>query len=41
MKGVMEFLQGRPPEEMHQPFFAYLAYLAPHWPLPAPKERVG
>lgn len=35
---MMEFLKGRTEEEKKQPFFAYLAYLAPHWPLQAPRE---
>lgn len=35
---LLEFLKGRTAEEKEQPFFAYLAYLAPHWPLQAPKD---
>lgn len=35
---MMEFLQGRTEEQKKQRFLAYLAYLAPHWPLQAPKE---
>lgn len=29
----------RTPEEKKQPFFAYLPFSAPHWPLQAPKEN--
>lgn len=35
---MLEFLKGRTDEQRQQPFLAYLAYLAPHWPLQAPKE---
>ncbi|KAI0021065.1 alkaline phosphatase-like protein [Xylariomycetidae sp. FL0641] len=38
-KRMMDFLKGRTEAQKQQPFFAYLAYLAPHWPLQAPKER--
>lgn len=27
-------------EDNHRPFFAYLAFTAPHWPLQAPKELI-
>lgn len=37
---MLEFLRGRTEAEKDQPFLAYLAYLAPHWPLQAPEERV-
>ncbi|KAH8884098.1 alkaline phosphatase-like protein [Thozetella sp. PMI_491] len=36
---LLGFLKGRTEIEKNQPFFAYLAYLAPHWPLQAPRER--
>ncbi|KAH8882257.1 arylsulfatase [Thozetella sp. PMI_491] len=36
---MLDFLKTRTPEEKEKPFLAYLAYLAPHWPLQAPKER--
>lgn len=35
---MLEFLKGRTDAEKEQPFFGYLAYLAPHWPLQAPRE---
>ncbi|TPX19121.1 uncharacterized protein E0L32_011194 [Thyridium curvatum] len=35
---MLGFLKGRTEEEKKQPFFGYLCYLAPHWPLQAPKE---
>lgn len=35
---MLEFLKGRNEEEKQQPFLAYLAYLAPHWPLQAPRH---
>lgn len=34
----MDFLKGRTEDEKTQPFFAYLAYLAPHWPIQAPRD---
>ena len=36
---MIEFLQDHDAEE--QPFFAYLSYTAPHWPLQAPDEAVA
>jgi arylsulfatase len=30
---LMEYLDGRNEEERKQPFFAYLPFTAPHWPL--------
>lgn len=36
---MLEFLKGRSEEDKEKPFFAYLSYLAPHWPLQAPKEK--
>jgi len=35
---LMEYLDDRSREEKDQPFFAYLPFSAPHWPLQAPKE---
>ncbi|KAF1828563.1 alkaline phosphatase-like protein [Decorospora gaudefroyi] len=35
---LMAYLDGRDQEEKDQPFFAYLPFSAPHWPLQAPKE---
>ncbi|KAH7165274.1 alkaline-phosphatase-like protein, partial [Dactylonectria macrodidyma] len=35
---MMEYLDNRSAEEKQQPFFAYLPFSAPHWPLQAPKE---
>jgi arylsulfatase len=34
----MSYLDNRTVEEKDQPFFAYLPFSAPHWPLQAPKE---
>ncbi|KAF6800366.1 arylsulfatase [Colletotrichum sojae] len=36
---VFAFLKGRTEKDKEKPFFAYLSYLAPHWPLQAPKEN--
>lgn len=35
---LMAYLDNRTEEEKQQPFFAYLPFSAPHWPLQAPKE---
>ncbi|KAF4465227.1 Arylsulfatase [Fusarium albosuccineum] len=35
---LMSYLENRTSEEKEQPFFAYLAFSAPQWPLQAPKE---
>lgn len=35
---LMGYLDGRTAEEKQQPFFAYLPFSAPHWPLQAPKD---
>lgn len=35
---MLQFLEGRNDQERTQPFFAYLPYTAPHWPLQAPQE---
>ncbi|KAK4234451.1 arylsulfatase [Achaetomium macrosporum] len=35
---LMSYLDNRTPAEREQPFFAYLPFSAPHWPLQAPKE---
>ncbi|KAF4459635.1 arylsulfatase [Fusarium albosuccineum] len=37
---MIRFLSERTESEKEQPFFAYLPYTAPHWPLQAPKEVV-
>ncbi|KAF3407093.1 hypothetical protein DPV78_000998 [Talaromyces pinophilus] len=37
---LLSFLQNRTEDEMNQPFFSYLAFTAPHWPLQAPPEVV-
>lgn len=37
---MVQFLQDRTDEEKEKPFFAYLAYTAPHWPLQAPEEAI-
>lgn len=37
---VIEFLSERPKSENGKPFFAYLPFTSPHWPLQAPKSYV-
>lgn len=39
---MVQFLQEREddPEKKERPFFAYLPFTAPHWPLQAPRENV-
>ncbi|KZT22809.1 putative arylsulfatase [Neolentinus lepideus HHB14362 ss-1] len=37
---IIQYLKERTPGEKQQPFFAYLPFTAPHWPLQAPKEVV-
>ncbi|KAL1651916.1 hypothetical protein SLS58_000039 [Diplodia intermedia] len=37
---MIDFLQERTAAEKEKPFFAYLAYTAPHWPLQAPQETI-
>lgn len=37
---LLGYLDDRSEEEKNQPFFAYLAYTAPHWPLQAPRSTV-
>ncbi|VUC27306.1 unnamed protein product [Clonostachys rosea] len=36
----LDFMRGRNEEEKDKPFFGYLAFTAPHWPLQAPRETV-
>ncbi|KAJ9639277.1 hypothetical protein H2204_003888 [Knufia peltigerae] len=38
---LLEYLDGRTPNERDAPFFAYLPFTAPHWPLQAPREVVA
>ncbi|KAH8891233.1 alkaline phosphatase-like protein [Thozetella sp. PMI_491] len=38
---LLEYFQQRNPQERSQPFFAYLPFTAPHWPLQAPKDIVA
>ena len=38
---MISFLDERTDSEMEQPFFAYLPYTAPHWPLQAPKDVIA
>ena len=38
---LLEYLDERTTEEKEKPFFAYLAFTAPHWPLQAPQEVVS
>ncbi|KAH9904387.1 alkaline-phosphatase-like protein [Xylariomycetidae sp. FL2044] len=35
---LISYLENRDEDERDQPFFAYLPFSAPHWPLQAPKE---
>ncbi|TPX09885.1 uncharacterized protein E0L32_008907 [Thyridium curvatum] len=37
---LINYLNTRTDEEKEKPFFSYLAYTAPHWPLHAPKEVI-
>ncbi|PSN70393.1 putative arylsulfatase [Corynespora cassiicola Philippines] len=37
---MIEQFENRSLEEKEKPFFAYLAYTAPHWPLQAPQETI-
>ncbi|KAI0478461.1 alkaline-phosphatase-like protein [Xylariaceae sp. FL0804] len=37
---MLKFLEERDAQEKEKPFFAYLPFTAPHWPLQAPRERV-
>jgi arylsulfatase len=38
---LLSFLENRTESEKEQPFFSYLAFTAPHWPLQAPPEVVA
>jgi arylsulfatase A-like enzyme len=37
---LIEYLDGHSEKDADKPFFAYLAYSAPHWPLQAPEKDV-
>jgi arylsulfatase A-like enzyme len=37
---LVQYLDERTSEEKEKPFFAYLPFSAPHWPLQAPKESM-
>lgn len=37
---LLEYFEERTDEEKDQPFFAYLPFTAPHWPLQAPREVI-
>ncbi|OQU94694.1 hypothetical protein CLAIMM_01020 [Cladophialophora immunda] len=37
---LLGLLEGRSPQDRDRPFFAYLAYTAPHWPLQAPANEI-
>jgi arylsulfatase len=37
---MIGFLENRTEKESQKPFFAYLPYTAPHWPLQAPREII-
>ncbi|KAF5556361.1 arylsulfatase [Fusarium mexicanum] len=38
---LLDMLSNRTKEEKEQPFFSYLAYTAPHWPMQAPQDVVN
>ncbi|KAI9703928.1 MAG: hypothetical protein M1820_005710 [Bogoriella megaspora] len=38
---LLQYLEERNDSERNQPFFAYFAFSAPHWPLQAPEEDVA
>lgn len=38
---MISYLAERMPEDKEAPFFAYLAFSAPHWPLQAPQEDIA
>ena len=38
---LLSYFESRTPEEKKKPFFAYLPFSAPHWPLQAPAESVA
>ncbi len=38
---LIDFLGERPAKGKERPFFAYLAFTAPHWPLQAPAEDIA
>lgn len=37
---MIEYLKERTDEEKEKPFFGYLTFTAPHWPLQAPRETI-
>ncbi|KAL9570400.1 hypothetical protein ACKAV7_005479 [Fusarium commune] len=37
---LVDMLSNRTKEEKEQPFFSYLAYTAPHWPMQAPQDVI-
>ncbi|KAL1856886.1 hypothetical protein VTK73DRAFT_8218 [Phialemonium thermophilum] len=37
---LLSYLRSRTSEEKAKPFFSYLAFTAPHWPLQAPREVI-
>lgn len=37
---LIKFLDDRTTQEKEKPFFACLAYTAPHWPLQAPRDII-
>ncbi|KAH7034624.1 putative arylsulfatase [Microdochium trichocladiopsis] len=37
---LLQYLDGRNQQEREKPFFGYLSFTAPHWPLQAPKEII-
>ncbi|KAI1074998.1 putative arylsulfatase [Whalleya microplaca] len=39
--GLLDYFENRSRGELEKPFFAYLPYTAPHWPLQAPQEVIA
>lgn len=37
---MLDYFEERTAEEKEQPFFSYIPFTAPHWPLQAPKEII-
>ncbi|KXJ96180.1 putative arylsulfatase [Microdochium bolleyi] len=37
---LIQYLDDRTPQDREKPFFAYLSFTAPHWPLHAPQEVI-
>jgi arylsulfatase A-like enzyme len=37
---MIQFLEDRSEADKEKPFFGYLTYTAPHWPLQAPRRVI-